>query len=375
MLDHALRPLHHAHAVRMRDFLARVARWKARPPANKADPRPDDPPQLLVQDTTVEKLQMIIEDNQRGPIYLRDELAGLFDFGRYTGGAGTNERTFFLESYEGKSFTVNRVGRPMVYIDNCALTIMGGIQAEKLATFGDLTTDGLLQRFGTVRLNPNTPVGVEGTTVTGLDQLEAAMTRMLTMHPVATYHTDDGGYALIAKTRGVGHALSRIPDFGKGFTGFAGKLHGTMARAALVLHLLDAPTVDLIPAATVKRAERFTVFLLEHAQQFYSALPGSAEHMAKAVASYVLRKGMTHLVASDLTSNVAACRGMTLKELNGAVSRLVAEDWLRPQQNGPDNRRWNVRPGLQKTFPDALQAETLRVDKVKTDMNWHGQYR
>jgi hypothetical protein len=49
---------------------------------------------------------------------------------RYAGGKGASNRGFWLQSFNGGSYTVNRVGRGIFLIDNIGVSLLGGIQPE-----------------------------------------------------------------------------------------------------------------------------------------------------------------------------------------------------------------------------------------------------
>src|SRR5215831_3661784 len=119
--------------ARMQAYARDIADWNSTP-KNARGPAPTVPA-LLAEDATVERLQTLMADNPRGLLYLRDELAALFGFGRYgngnKGSGGTAERAFFLETYEGGPTTVARMNRTTV-IENCALAILGGMQQHRL---------------------------------------------------------------------------------------------------------------------------------------------------------------------------------------------------------------------------------------------------
>jgi Protein of unknown function (DUF3987) len=60
-----------------------------------------------------------------------DELGGWFgSMDRYAGGKGASNRGFWLQSFNGGSYTVNRVGRGIFLIDNIGVSLLGGIQPE-----------------------------------------------------------------------------------------------------------------------------------------------------------------------------------------------------------------------------------------------------
>ena len=104
-----------------------------------------------VNDATIEKLQELMNENQRGLLYFRDELTGLL--ASWDREDRQQDRAFFLECWEGKQpFTVDRIGRGTTDTKNACLSLLGGIQPSKLTAYlmqsvGNLTNDGMVQRF------------------------------------------------------------------------------------------------------------------------------------------------------------------------------------------------------------------------------------
>lgn len=98
----AFAPLQAIHNARWREYMGELQSWRRLSEnAKREAQKPVEPHSFIVNDCTVEKLQLILATNSRGTLLLKDELAGFFDFGRYAGGAGAAERAFYLESYEG----------------------------------------------------------------------------------------------------------------------------------------------------------------------------------------------------------------------------------------------------------------------------------
>src|SRR5260370_1039306 len=72
----------------------------------------DEPPcpRIVVNDTTVEKLGELLNENPRGLLLIRDELPGFL--ARLESEEHQSERAFYLESFNGDSrFTYDRIGR------------------------------------------------------------------------------------------------------------------------------------------------------------------------------------------------------------------------------------------------------------------------
>ena len=106
----------------------------------------------ITQDATVEKLGELLNENPRGLLVLRDELAGWLRLLDKSGREG--DREFYLESWNGTGgYTFDRIGRGTVHVDALTISICGGIQPGKLMSYideaidGNAGADGLLQRL------------------------------------------------------------------------------------------------------------------------------------------------------------------------------------------------------------------------------------
>jgi hypothetical protein len=109
------------------------------------------PPRLVVNDATVEALGERLNENPNGLLLIRDELSGwLSKMGQEE---FASDRAFYLEAFNGKDdYTYDRIGRGTIRIENCMLSIVGGIQPSKIAPVvkgaaNGASDDGLIQRF------------------------------------------------------------------------------------------------------------------------------------------------------------------------------------------------------------------------------------
>jgi hypothetical protein len=106
----------------------------------------------IVNDSTVEKLGVLLAENPIGLLLIRDELSGWWHTLERSDRKG--DREFYLETWSGTgSYTYDRIGRGTVEIPAMCLSIIGGVQPSKLQRFvaealaGGYAADGLLQRF------------------------------------------------------------------------------------------------------------------------------------------------------------------------------------------------------------------------------------
>jgi hypothetical protein len=149
--------LQRAHDTRAETARASLKAWKkeveaATAEAREIPPRPPEAcevsefvtPRLFVRDATVERLAVLLQARPRGVLVIADELAGLFlNMGRYSNGS---DREFWLEAWNGKPFSVERMGRPPVNLDRLLIGITGGLQPDKLVRSFEGDADGMYAR-------------------------------------------------------------------------------------------------------------------------------------------------------------------------------------------------------------------------------------
>lgn len=105
----------------------------------------------IVNDSTVEKLGELLNENPNGLLLVRDELGGWL--ATIQSEDGSVARAFYLECFDGNgSFTYDRIGRGTIFIESCCLSLIGGIQPSRIASLVNAAInaeldDGLIQRL------------------------------------------------------------------------------------------------------------------------------------------------------------------------------------------------------------------------------------
>jgi hypothetical protein len=129
--------------VSLNEYRSRMATEPVMPPEAVA-PGPFVAPRLYVSNVTIERLAVLLQARPQGMLMLADELSALFlNMSRYSGG---QDNEFWLEAWNGDSYTVERMGRAPIVVDYLLVGVVGGVQPEKLARSfkGDL--DGMYAR-------------------------------------------------------------------------------------------------------------------------------------------------------------------------------------------------------------------------------------
>jgi Uncharacterized conserved protein len=121
---------------------------------NKIGEAPKKPirQRFIVNDSTIEKLGELLNENPNGLLLARDELTGWLKTMEREDRVG--DRAFYLEAWNGTGgFTYDRIGRGTIDIEATTVAIIGTIQPGRLRPYvhgaikqgaGD---DGLIQRF------------------------------------------------------------------------------------------------------------------------------------------------------------------------------------------------------------------------------------
>jgi hypothetical protein len=323
---------------------------------------PEPPKRYVIHDTTVEKLGEILARHPKGTLVKADEVSGwLGSMERYSNNAGRSDRAFWLQAYDGGPYTVDRIKRGEIFIENLSVSIVGGIQPARLGELHGLTSDGLLQRFIPVMMgNAGFPQDREIK-----EEHYGALVREMYIAPPARLLMSDDALAHMERLRQHIFNLEQASSgLAPGFETFVGKLHGVCGTLALILHIAENPkeaAADRVEETTIEKVRRLVLdFILLHAFEFYRGAEATNGERLRRLASWILTSGKRRIVPSDLTTNVADFRGLTLIEVNERVSPLVAAGWLHPADNSPVCRSWTVNPQVHIQLAERAKSEERR---------------
>jgi hypothetical protein len=343
-------------------------------------PRPPKPARAIIHDATPEKVAEILSREPRGALMVHDELAGwLNGFERYR--AGAPSRAFYLICWNGGTFLKDRVGQggrdpyAEIRVENLALTLLGGIQPDRLAAISDLTSDGLLQRLLPVLMRP-AERGDEDYPVKGAEGAYERLIQFVHGAPSQRYRFDDDALKVRNRVLDYLYALEQLDGLSAPLIGAIGKLKGYYGRIALVLHLahesdamvrgVGLGTGAPIPRSTAEAAEKITTkFLLPHIFGLYDVVVngGQERDTLRAIASFILASDKDRLRPTDFASGVRRLRGETQPKIGEWAGRFCAMGWLRPEdEKAPVTKAWLVVPTLREYF--AERREQARVARA-----------
>lgn len=299
----------------------------------------------VINDTTLESLLKTHGGNPRGLLSMRDEMSSWFaNMSRYNSGS---DRPAWLEAYGGRPYTVDRVkddGKP-IHIRNFSVSILGGIQPDRLLDLLTSTDDGLQARFmytwPDINHKPLTD-GVEEDNAAAdafkeLSDLPMDEDRNGNLNPVVLPLTKKAWrhFAEWVNDRNISESFA-YPTLQGAF----GKANGLVIRLALVLEHLwwvggsfergDAP--QKISLKAVKAAIRLRDVYLKPMQIRTFAHVGKteSERLATLLANWIISEKPEVVNTRHLTHFVKLPGLNDAKQATTAIEYLVGAGWLVP---------------------------------------------
>lgn len=340
---------------------------------------------LRLGDTTPEAAQMVLENSPDGVLLLQDELSGFFGaMDKYNGGKGASaDRAFWLQSFNGGQYALNRAGRGSALIPNLSVCLLGGIQPEPIRKVaGDTNDDGLLQRLFPIVLRPAT-MGRDEPAADVVGEYGALVRRLNQLVPTtAPLMFDDGAMKIREGLERKHLELQTTEIVNRKLASHVGKYDGLFARLCIVWHCIEHAYAPKLPGvvskATAERVGAFLHgFLLKHAFAFYGGVLGlSDDHDdLTAIAGHILSKRLEKVAHRDVQRGTQSMKKLTERDTRPLFEQLAAIGWLE-KIDGPrpsSAPHWLVNPLVHVRFADHAAAERDRRARAREVLTSLGQ--
>ncbi len=296
------------YARELREY--EVDKADARKNGQAAPPPPEEPVmgRALVEDTTTEALAAVLEENSRGVLVMRDELAAWAkSMDQYKSGGKGADRQFWLSAWSGSYASVDRKGhREPLVLPAPFVSLFGSIQPSVLPDVGAGREDGLIDRF-LFAYPETTPsrwsdeeisdgaIGGVKWLYDKLRKLEPGEDEYGDPKPAIVALSQDAKVALVELIN-AHRAEMDAPGFPPRLRGPWAKLEAYLARLALIVSMCrivadDAP--ERIEAEDVLRASVLLDYFKNHARRVYVGLYGDdrIDFLAEDVARFLKERG------------------------------------------------------------------------------------
>lgn len=310
-------------------------------PADFTEPEPQSPG-LRQYDITHERIEELLAFGApKGLLIMRDELGGWVDGMNAYNEAG---RTFWIESYGGRSYTVDRKKFKMpLVIARLAVGVCGGTQPDKVARLIDDGDDGLLARFlwswpDPIEFRLGTVTPNAQWAVTALDRLRCLeLEENLTGEPCPVMVPLAVDARLLMNRFG-GEMQQKQKLAGGLLRSAYGKARGQALRLALNLEFLwwcaqDEPRSP--PASTSKRAfAAATMLMADYFMPMAERVYGDAsltrqDRNAATLARWIMRDQPQEVHVRHVQREVRLPGLISAELIENAAEVLIEAEWLR----------------------------------------------
>jgi len=345
-------------------------------------PKPDKPTlgRTYADDTTVERLADILNENSRGVLIIKDELSGwLGSMNQYKQGGKGADRQFWLSAHTNQPVAVDRksleepliVARPFV-------SIVGGIQPEVLPDFGKDRGDGLIDRF--IPVYPKPRVGrwsddeisdhvreEYARTIGGLYKLRHANDEE-DPFPSKVGMTDEAKALFVAEYNRL-HDELEAPGFPQRLRPAWGKLEAYFARFALILAMTriielgnqgQAGIMERVTREDMAGAVQLLAYFKNHVRRVYTGLYGDhpSDRLAADLRDFLIgQAGSWEGIASELYEALDSDYKPERVKDFGKLIRAIAK--RSPLLRLEDLQRTNTRRPFRLTLESVVTVDTV----------------
>jgi hypothetical protein len=362
--------------------------------------KPDKPTlvRTYADDTTVERLADILNENRRGLLITKDELSGwLGAMNQYKQGGKGADRQFWLSVHTNQPVSVDRkstdepviVARPFV-------SIVGGIQPEVLPDFGKDRGDGLIDRF--IPVYPKPRVGrwsddeISDHVREGYARTIGSLYKLRHANddedpfPSKVGMTDEAKALFVAEYNRL-HDELEAPGFPQRLRPAWGKLEAYLARFALIIAMTriielgnqgQSATVERITREDMAGSIQLLAYFKNHVRRVYTGLYGDSpsDRLAADLRDFLIDQGGAwEGIASELHRDlVSEHKPERPEDLAKAVRGIAKRS---PALELEDLKRTQARRPFRLTLRNAVIADiavTLPPDEGPAPAAWEGTF-
>ena len=264
--------------------------------------------------------------------------------------------------------------RGSALVDNCGISILGGIQDDLIrAIINEGIDDGLIQRMFLIMLRPK----VKGKVVDvppDYNELIDKLRMLRTNDPDFNTHYFDSEAEAIREELEQKHLdlSNSYMKMNKKLATHILKYDGMFAELCLIFHVIENADDSFaihIGADVARRVAKFLhEFLRLHAEAFYLGLLGRSDQhdTLMDVAGYILARKMTKIGPRDIARGTGKMRELTKPETNRIFEQLEACNWLIRQPGKTYSEvTWKVNPAVHELFADKAEEECKRREQQR----------
>jgi hypothetical protein len=338
------------------------------PPAYAECPPEPKQLRLLVSDSTSQKIVHMAVGRDRGFLLYLDEMHHWLH--KLNDNRGGEDRGCWIQGYESGSYAMDRVGAGSIRADNLAVGVYGNCQpAVFKQQMVQASVDGLIQRFIPVVLNSDC-------TTDWADSLPEfmssgndydAMIRQVFAIKEQTVTCSEGAIKQFRQFSGwyhTGRKLDLILNSSEAYMTAVGKIEGTCARLALLLHLMEYPHhTEMSEDCMRKTVDIMKQFIVPSLRYCFMEVAGLKDPLDAWVVDYVIQLASTKPSVSIGEIKRAARRQLENREgfradnaIISIMDELQSHGYVKLDESKGRVPHWYINPALADLYKDKREA-------------------
>lgn len=344
----------------------------------------------MVNDSTVEKLVEILSEKSPGLLVFRDELAGLLMSWEKQG--RETDRQFYLEAWNGTSdFSSDRIGRGSHYVARCCISLLGGIQPDKLANYLRQTlhgeNDGMIQRFSLLTWPDSLPFKYVDCVPDHVAQANAAdlLRRLAELDPISAgavvhggdqipaFHFNEPAQAVFIRWLEEWNNHLDTSDESPALVQHLAKYRKLYPALALLFHLLNVVSGNTPPGpvsqSAAELAKQWCTYFAAHARRLYGygTNGGSTATLAEHLRAGHLQKDGASSAFSLRDVQRKGWHGLTDKSaIQNALDELMEANWIREMPPPPAAATGRPASPTYETNPAIFSSKQKKASDAKS---------
>jgi hypothetical protein len=378
----AARPLRKRDHEMLRQFQFEQKKYKDLSNEERKGVEPTLQRRQCLEDTTIEAAQEVLIGSPNGVLLYQDELSGFFGaMDKYAGSRGAaKDRSFWLQSWTGGPYGLNRVGRGVSFIPNLSVSLLGGIQPDVIRRIAaESHDDGFLARMLPIMVRPAV-VGRDAPAPPVAEEYGKLVERLTKLAPPSaadpfeahacttiSLKFDEGAQELREELERKHLALAQqFEVINKKLAAAIGKYDGYFGRLCLIWHCVEHAHDEALPRVVTEDTARQVAdfmhhFLRPHALAFYCGVLGLADDHDRlaAVAGYILAHRLEKVTNRDVHRGDRSMRRLTRRETDEVFEQLEALGWLTPTPGPRQGVHW-INPEVHVRFAERAAKEAAQ---------------
>lgn len=338
-------------------YLNEKAAWEKEKNKSKDEPpKPPKYPRAMADDATIEALSEIIKDNPQGILVEKDEMGSFFAaLDKVSGGTQNPQKRDWIQGYDGKPRSIDRIQRGSIYCENWSFSILGATQYDSMRrNFKTMPEDGMIARFipfcaGSQQLGEDTAID------TRVEKAYDALVKILHGFKGAAFEPfrfTAKGYFLLKRAQVELFKLRNNHATESNAIAHLGKMSGLIPRLCCLYHLIGAASNERIPAReisddVVEQVIRLVQrMIIPHVMRMYASCVESkkvagVEKVIEFINKYVNEYGVYCIEQKVLIQSCRAFKDSSPQDRENIKAELVERNIIRVTGG-----KWSIHPFL-----------------------------